>query len=107
MKNKQTLAGYLREHIQEIEYQKHIGIKQEALLKTIQDAGYPNTTLQTLRVLLHRARKSKPNENAATTQPIQQNKSQKKEETNLKQSTQETRSFNYTGSSNAKLEDLF
>lgn len=56
MKLKQSLAGYIREHLNELEARLENGIRQEVIVEELAEKGY-ETTLQTLRNLIYRARK--------------------------------------------------
>lgn len=56
MKSKQSLAGYIREHLNELEARLENGIRQEVIVEELTEKGY-ETTLQTLRNLIYRARK--------------------------------------------------
>ena len=55
MNKTQTLAGYIREHLDEIELKLYNGILQESIVEEINKNGY-NTTAKAFRTYLHRAR---------------------------------------------------
>ena len=54
-KQAQTLAGYIRQNLDEIEKKIEIGIRQEALVAELETHGY-KTTLKGFRNFLYRAR---------------------------------------------------
>jgi hypothetical protein len=109
MKTDQSLAGYIREHLSSIEARLKVGIRQEVILQELQDVGYQNTTIQTFRNLLYRARKK------ALTEPIEKEKAPKiepaskvekvkpKEVNTLK----EKKGFAYAGTANIDPDELF
>lgn len=55
MKQKQSLAGYIRQHLAEIEGRLEVGIRQEVIVSELETAGY-ETTLKGFRNFLYRAR---------------------------------------------------
>lgn len=56
MKAKQSLAGFIREHLAEIESRLENGFRQEVIVAELAEIGY-QTTIQSLRNLIYRARK--------------------------------------------------
>lgn len=57
-KRKQSLAGYVREHLTSIEAQLDVGVRQEVLIEDLAKVGYEGVSLQTFRTVLWRARQS-------------------------------------------------
>lgn len=51
----QTLAGYIRQHLAEIEEKLEIGVRQEAIVSELNDLGY-ETSVTAFRNYLYRAR---------------------------------------------------
>ena len=51
----QTLAGYIRQHLAEIEEKLEIGVRQEAIVSDLNDLGY-ETSVTAFRNYLYRAR---------------------------------------------------
>jgi len=58
MKTDQSLAGYIRQHLDVIEARLEVGIRQDVIIRELTEIGY-TTTLQSFRNLLYRARKWK------------------------------------------------
>lgn len=55
MKLAQSLAGYIRQHLTEIEERLEVGIRQEVIVSELEANGY-KTTLKGFRNFLYRAR---------------------------------------------------
>lgn len=55
MKQSQSLAGYIRQHLAELEIQLEHGVRQEVLVAELAKQGY-QTTPKVFRNLLYRAR---------------------------------------------------
>jgi hypothetical protein len=55
MKMKQSLAGYIRQHLSELEARLDVGIRQEVIIQELETTGY-KTSLQIFRNCLYRAR---------------------------------------------------
>jgi hypothetical protein len=57
MKPMQTLSGYIRQHLQEIEDQMRIGISQQNIAESLEAHGY-KVSIKVLKTLIWRARNS-------------------------------------------------
>lgn len=108
MKTDQSLAGYIREHLSTIEARLKVGIRQEVILQELQDVGYPNTTIQTFRNLLYRARKK------TLTEPEEKEKPKNKLVTKVEKVKpkevnvlKEKKGFAYAGTANIDPDELF
>lgn len=55
MKQSQSLAGYIRQHLDELEARLEVGIRQDVLVAELEVHGY-KTTLKGFRNFLYRAR---------------------------------------------------
>jgi hypothetical protein len=55
MKRSQSLAGYIREHLSELEERLSYGVRQEVFVSELEACGY-KTTLKGFRNFLYRAR---------------------------------------------------
>lgn len=55
MKPPQSLAGYIRQHLTELEERLEVGLRQEVIVAELQAHGY-TTTLKGFRNFLYRAR---------------------------------------------------
>lgn len=55
MKPPQSLAGYIRQHLQELEERLEVGVRQEVIVAELEAHGY-KTTLKGFRNFLYRAR---------------------------------------------------
>lgn len=55
MRRSQSLAGYIRQHLHQLEARLEVGIRQEVLIAELEIHGY-KTTLQGFRNFLYRAR---------------------------------------------------
>ena len=55
MRAKQSLSGFIREHLISLEAQLYAGIRQEVIVEELEAKGFP-TTLASFRTLLFRAR---------------------------------------------------
>lgn len=109
MKTDQSLAGYIREHLSTIEARLKVGIRQEVILQELQDVGYPNTTIQTFRNLLYRARKKAltdltEKEKSPKIEPALKTEKPKPKEVNV---LKEKKGFAYAGTANINPDELF
>lgn len=55
LKRSQSLAGYIRQHLDELEARLEFGVRQEVLVAELETLGY-RTTLKGFRNFLYRAR---------------------------------------------------
>src|SRR6218665_2195421 len=55
MKPPQSLAGYIRQHLKELEERLEVGVRQEVIVAELEAHGY-KTTLKGFRNFLYRAR---------------------------------------------------
>lgn len=100
MKPKQSLAGYIREHLNEFEARLENGIRQELIVEELAKNGY-ETTLQTLRNLIYRARKRR-----LLKAQVDQQRDQKIASTTPGKKKKHSSSFEYSGTQNLDESDL-
>lgn len=74
MKPPQSLAGYIRQHLPDLEKRLEVGIRQEVIVAELQANGYPTTTLKGFRNFLYRARQRAQQKKAASPAPAIQSK---------------------------------
>jgi hypothetical protein len=56
----QTLHGYVREHLREIEQALHFGIPYTTITEAVHTAGFAGTSVHTMEQAVYRARRYKP-----------------------------------------------
>ncbi len=72
MKPPQSLAGYIRQHLKELEERLEVGVRQEVIVAELEAHGY-KTTLKGFRNFLYRARiRATKKAVAAPTKPVPQ-----------------------------------
>lgn len=70
MKPPQSLAGYIRQHLKELEERLEVGVRQEVIVAELESHGY-KTTLKGFRNFLYRARiRATKKAVAAPTKPV-------------------------------------
>lgn len=115
MKQKQSLAGYIRQHLAEIEGRLEVGIRQEVIVSELREIGY-ETTLKGFRNFLYRARihaKEKGSQ-VSTKLPEQQPRQEVKQAQNSAKPDQnkaqnpltKSAGFEYTGTKDINPDDL-
>jgi len=68
MKPPQSLAGYIRQHLEELEERLEVGVRQGTIVAELEVHGY-KTTLTGFRNFLYRAR-IRASKKAASTKPV-------------------------------------
>lgn len=114
MKHSQSLAGYIRQHLAEIEARLEVGIRQEVIVSELENIGY-KTTLTGFRNFLYRARiHAKKRGVVLAIRPeivakevgISTNKSTTNETKKPEDKLTKSAGFQYTGTIDIKPEDL-
>jgi len=59
-RGEQTLHGYVREHLREIEQALSFGIPYTAITEAVHQAGFAGTSVHTVEQAVYRARRYKP-----------------------------------------------
>ena len=59
-RGEQTLHGYVREHLREIEQALSFGIQYTAITEAVHTAGFAGTSVHTMEQAVYRARRYKP-----------------------------------------------
>lgn len=100
----QTLSGYIRQHLAEIEQRLEFGTRQETIVAELVGLGY-TTTIQSFRNTLSRARTWAKTKQAPTTrQEVKQ--PQKPASETGKEDVTRSASFNFKGTKNFNEDDL-
>jgi transposase len=106
----QSLSGYIRQHLAEIEAELEAGIYQEHLIKELEEAGF-TVTVKSFRTLLYRARERASKNKASSTsvtrqQPKQEIKTTAAPPIALVNPLKKSVGFEYTGTQNVDPSDL-
>ena len=103
----QTLAGYIRQHLSDIEEKLEIGVRQEAIVSELNDLGY-ETSVTAFRNYLYRARLRSAKK--ATSAPIkpQPQKEKATPEKPIKETSPLTQKagFDFKGTNSVDIDDL-
>jgi hypothetical protein len=59
-KDRQSLDGYVRQHLRHLEGELFSGVPYQALVSAVQAAGFAKVTLRAIRSAVYRARKRRP-----------------------------------------------
>lgn len=105
---KQSIAGYIRQHLEEIEQKIHIGIRHESIVEEIKNSGV-DIDLAKFRTYLYRARKSLRSAETPPTPTHQAKTSNQPQEKKPKPQEKENKpaSFNFDGSNTYTKDQLY
>ena|SRR6267378_241290 len=59
-KERQSLHGYVREHLRHLEHELHVGVPYRTLAGAVRAAGFGKIAVQSIRTAVYRARKKRP-----------------------------------------------